>query len=226
MKKQIALIIISMLAAMTANAQNVNEKEVCNLNNRYCGKDYGLCVNQCFLPCYGLNGCALPDFDFPKPPYFPEDDFQKPDDGNINQDNTNQENTNQDNSSQMPQQNAMTTQVLQLVNEERARQGLETLVYDSELAQASYIRAVEIKKLFSHTRPNGSKWYTVLGERGYDYSGAGENVAYGQENAREVFEAWMNSEGHRENILNPLYTNIGIAVHQSDTLYWCQLFAY
>lgn len=116
-------------------------------------------------------------------------------------------------------------QVLSIVNSERAKYGLSPLTYDSTLARAADIRAVEIRTLFSHTRPDGTSCFTVLDEVGYSYRSAGENIAYGQSTAEEVMTAWMNSEGHRANILGD-YTFIGIGVYESGgTIYWSQLFA-
>lgn len=116
-------------------------------------------------------------------------------------------------------------QVLSLVNAERAKYGLSALTYDSTLGRAADIRAIEIKSLFSHTRPDGRSCFTVLDEVGYSYRKAGENIAYGQRSAEEVMTAWMNSEGHRANILGD-YTYIGIGVYESGgTIYWSQFFA-
>ena len=116
-------------------------------------------------------------------------------------------------------------QVLALVNEERAKHGLQSLTYDSLVSSAANIRAKEIKSLFSHTRPDGRSCFTALDEVGYSYRKAGENIAYGQKSAKEVMSAWMNSEGHRANILGD-YTYIGIGVYESGgTIYWSQFFA-
>ena len=66
----------------------------------------------------------------------------------------------------------------------------------------------------------------LLDEQGVNYMSAGENIAYGQRTPEEVMNAWMNSQGHRENILNSRYTSIGVGCYQSSngTLYWTQLF--
>lgn len=116
-------------------------------------------------------------------------------------------------------------QVMQLVNAERAKQGLSSLTTTSALSSAANKRATEIKQSFSHTRPNGSSFSTVLGEYGISYSAAGENIAYGQKTPQEVVNGWMNSAGHRANILNSKFNKIGIGVYQSgNTIYWSQLF--
>ncbi len=89
-------------------------------------------------------------------------------------------------------------------------------------------RAKELEALFSHTRPDGSSCFTVLGEYGISYSGAGENIAAGQRSPEEVMNSWMNSQGHRENIMQDSYEKIGVGHYQGQdgTQYWVQLFIY
>lgn len=117
-------------------------------------------------------------------------------------------------------------QVLQLVNAERSKAGLSKLTMDTTLSAAAQKRAVETETSFSHTRPNGTKFSTVLAEYGISYRTSGENLAYGQRSPEEVVNGWMNSPGHRANILNGNFNKIGIGVHQSSngTIYWSQLF--
>jgi|LFRM01.1.fsa_nt_gb uncharacterized protein YkwD len=116
-------------------------------------------------------------------------------------------------------------EVLRLVNIEREKAGLPALTTNSELKAAADKRAQEIKASFSHTRPDGSKFSTVLKEYGISFRTAGENIAYGQRSPQEVVNAWMNSPGHRANILNSSFGKIGIGVYQSGgVIYWTQLF--
>lgn len=116
-------------------------------------------------------------------------------------------------------------QVLQLVNAERAKAGLSSLTTNSTLSAAADKRAKETVQSFSHTRPNGTKFSTVLQEYGISYRTAGENIAYGQRSPQEVVTGWMNSPGHRANILNGSFSKIGIGVYQSNgVIYWSQLF--
>lgn len=117
--------------------------------------------------------------------------------------------------------------VLNLVNKYRKQNGLASVKLDSALSGAASTRAKEIISSFSHTRPNGSSCFTVLSENGISYNGAGENIAYGQSSPDEVMTAWMNSAGHRANILNASFTRLGVGVYESGgTLYWAQLFTY
>lgn len=119
-------------------------------------------------------------------------------------------------------------QVVKLVNEERAKAGLHALQIDTEVASAALVRAKEIQTSFSHTRPDGRKFSSVLTDANIRFTGAGENIAWGQTSPEKVMEAWMNSEGHRANILNAKFTKIGVGHLQnaSGTNYWVQLFTY
>lgn len=124
--------------------------------------------------------------------------------------------------------NAFVAEVVRLVNEERAKAGLKALTFDSEIAVAADVRAHEIETSFSHTRPDGRSFGTALKDRGISYMGAGENIAWGQTTPSQVMQGWMNSEGHRANILNPKFTKIGVGHYKNSTgrNFWAQLFTY
>lgn len=117
-------------------------------------------------------------------------------------------------------------QVVKLVNKERVKAGLKEVVLERDIEKAAIIRAKEIEKSFSHTRPNGSNFSTVLKESGIRYRSAGENIAWGQISPEEVMNGWMNSKGHRANILNARFTKIGVGYYRSSSgrNYWTQLF--
>ncbi len=116
-------------------------------------------------------------------------------------------------------------EVLQLVNQERAKAGLSSLTSERSLTAAANVRAKESRQSFSHTRPNGTSFSTALKEHGVSYRTSGENIAYGQRSPEEVVNGWMNSPGHRANILNASFNKIGIGVYQQNgTIYWSQLF--
>lgn len=119
-------------------------------------------------------------------------------------------------------------QVVELVNQERAKAGLNPVTVDTKIEAAALIRAKEIEKSFSHTRPNGSSFSTVLTENSISFRGSGENIAWGQRSPQEVMNGWMNSSGHRANILNSKYTKIGVGyyVGTNGRTYWAQLFIY
>lgn len=117
--------------------------------------------------------------------------------------------------------------VIGLVNARRSASGLKPLEYDVTLCKVATYRCLEIvdTDMFSHTRPDGTPCYTLFDAYGLDYMAAGENLAAGQRSPDEVVTDWMNSPGHRANILGD-YTNIGIgvAVDASGCLYWAQSF--
>lgn len=117
------------------------------------------------------------------------------------------------------------SKVHSLINEERQKVGLNSLSLSGELNSAALIRAKETTVSFSHTRPDGTSCFTVLSENNITYSACGENIAMGQKTPAEVMEDWMNSQGHKDNILNSSFTNVGIGVYEKNgTLYWVQMF--
>lgn len=119
------------------------------------------------------------------------------------------------------------SQVVALVNEARAQNGLSALKLDSRVSAAALTRASEIKTSFAHTRPDGRSCFTALAEAGVSYRGAGENIAYGQATPQAVMSAWMNSAGHRANILSNKYTTIGVGYTVIGGVpYWVQMFTY
>lgn len=142
---------------------------------------------------------------------------------NINN-NTNVDNNN-NNDNQTVLQGDFIDQVLQLVNQERANEGLSALETTSALKQAAQVRANEQAEEFSHTRPDGSSCFTALDEAGISYMAAGENIAWGQRTPEAVMNSWMNSSGHRANILSSSFTKIGVGyVNDNGSPYWVQLF--
>lgn len=116
--------------------------------------------------------------------------------------------------------------VLAEVNTARAKNGLSALTLDANMNRAAAVRAAELAQSFSHTRPNGSRGLTALNEAGVSYRTAGENIASGQQSAQAVVSAWMNSSGHRANILSALFGRMGVGQATiGGRTYWVQLFA-
>lgn len=116
-------------------------------------------------------------------------------------------------------------EVIRLVNVERAKYGLAPLKKNAVATNAANKRAMECKTLFDHTRPDGTAWNTILTEFNIDFAAAGENLAEGYPTAAEVVEAWMNSAGHRANILESSFTSIGVGYYVYNGYpYWSQLF--
>ena len=109
-------------------------------------------------------------------------------------------------------------EVVRQVNLERTGRGLQPLRVSAELTRAARVRANEITRKFSHTRPDGTAWRTVSS------AAYGENIAMGQRTADKVMAAWMTSSGHRANILRASYGSIGVcAVVSGGVTYWVQL---
>ena len=122
-------------------------------------------------------------------------------------------------------------EVLRLVNEIRAQAGVDPLTLDLALCKAASMRALEMdyNNEMSHTRPSGEACWSVLQFYGISYSACGENVAAGQPSAAAVVNAWKNSKGHYENMVNPAYTKLGVGYSKTGVgnygHYWCQLFS-
>ena len=122
-------------------------------------------------------------------------------------------------------------EVLKLINQERKAEGLAPVKMDiANLNDAADVRAKEIATSFAHTRPDGSSCFSILNEERYEVSWytAGENIAAGYSDAKSVMEGWMNSPGHRANILNGSYDQVGIGYYYNPSkpyqYYWVQMF--
>lgn len=115
--------------------------------------------------------------------------------------------------------------VITLVNEIRAQYGLRTLTYNWELARVARYKSQDMKdnRYFSHTSPVYGTPFQMMKSFGIPYRSAAENIARGQKTPQAVVSAWMNSEGHRANILNPSYTQIGVG-YVAEGNYWTQMF--
>jgi uncharacterized repeat protein (TIGR02543 family) len=118
--------------------------------------------------------------------------------------------------------------VLTLINQERVTNGLSPLSASAELNQLAIVRANEIVSTFDHVRPDGSDFNTILNQHNVTYLTAGENIAAGQTTPEAVMTSWMNSPGHRANILSEDFGKVGIAcVHIDNSeygYYWVQIF--
>ena len=116
-------------------------------------------------------------------------------------------------------------EVIRIVNEERADNGLTPLEKREDLCRLADIRAKEIVQSFSHTRPDGRSCFSIIEDNNIPYYALGENIAMGQTTPEEVMDSWMNSSGHRENILSSDYNGIGVGCYESNgRLYWVQIF--
>jgi uncharacterized YkwD family protein len=116
-----------------------------------------------------------------------------------------------------------TTQVVSLVNQERAKAGLSALKSDALLTKVATEKArdMDVNNYFSHTSPTYGSPFDMMRSYGVTYSYAGENIASGQRTPQEVMTAWMNSAGHRANILSANFTKIGVGYVNGE---WVQEF--
>lgn len=116
-------------------------------------------------------------------------------------------------------------EVVKLVNAERAKAGLSALKEDWELSRVAKYKSQDMhdKKYFDHTSPTYGTPFTMMKNFGISYKSAGENIAKGQRSAAEVVKAWMNSEGHRANIMSKNFTHIGVG-YVAEGNYWTQMF--
>lgn len=116
-------------------------------------------------------------------------------------------------------------EVIRLVNEIRVKNGLGTLKSDWELSRVARYKSQDMKdnKYFSHNSPVYGSPFNMIKNFGILYKSAAENIAKGQKTPQEVVNSWMNSSGHRANILNSSYTKIGVGYVESGN-YWTQMF--
>ena len=112
--------------------------------------------------------------------------------------------------------------VFEIVNQERIKAGVKPLKFNNDMYKAAMVRAKECDEMFSHDRPNGTSCFTALKEAGVKYLSAGENIAMGYRTPADVMKGWMDSEGHRNNILDPDFTDFACGVYKSG--YWSQFF--
>lgn len=119
-------------------------------------------------------------------------------------------------------------EIVKLVNQYRVASGLQPLTQDWQASRVARYKSEDMikKNYFSHTSPTYGSPFKMMESYGLKFSAAGENIAYGQRSAQEVMNTWMNSAGHKANILSKTYTHIGVGVAKKSngTLYFTQLF--
>lgn len=122
----------------------------------------------------------------------------------------------------------MEDDVLTLVNKERRKRGIAPLTMNNNLRLLARMKSADMrdKGYFSHYSPTYGSPFNMMIKYGVKFSAAGENIAMGQPTAASVMNSWMKSSGHRANILNPNYKEIGVGVSitKNDTVYWTQMF--
>ena len=121
------------------------------------------------------------------------------------------------------------SEVIRLINQERGKEGLAPLVEQSQLTQAARLHSQDMacNQFFSHVSPTAGDVIARVTAQGYSYSAVGENIAAGQADPSSVVQAWMNSTGHRANIMNATYTQIGVGYAylggESSGVFWTLL---
>ena len=120
---------------------------------------------------------------------------------------------------------AYEAEVIRLVNKVRVENGLRPLAANWELSRVARFKSRDMRDnhYFSHTSPTYGSPFQMMRDFGLSFRTAGENIAYGQRMPQAVVDAWMNSSGHRANILNASYTQIGVG-YVADGRYWTQMF--
>ncbi len=122
---------------------------------------------------------------------------------------------------------AMEMEVVRLVNIERQKAGLSNFKASSELSNVARMKSMDMatNNYFSHTSPTYGSPFEMMKSFGISYRTAGENIAKGYHSAQSVVTGWMNSQGHRANILNPSFNTIGVGAYSGNgSTYWTQMF--
>ncbi|PFR90360.1 serine protease [Bacillus cereus] len=160
----------------------------------------------------------------------PAEEVQKPEAQKPTENNNTQKPAEQKPAEQKPAEEAKSLsefeqRVVELTNAERAKQGLPALKIDTELSKVARIKSEDMQKnnYFDHNSPTYGSPFDMMKKFGISYTSAGENIAQGQRTPEEVVQAWMNSAGHRANILNNGFTHIGVGYVESGN-YWTQQF--
>jgi uncharacterized YkwD family protein len=130
-----------------------------------------------------------------------------------------------ENQQTVSQVSAFEQKVVELTNQERAKYGVPALKLDVELSKVARTKSSDMKSkgYFAHNSPTYGSPFDMMKQFGITYRSAGENIAMGQRTPEEVVKAWMNSEGHRKNILNSSFTHIGVG-YVGEGNYWTQMF--
>ncbi len=123
---------------------------------------------------------------------------------------------------------AQENEVIRLVNVERAKAGLQALTQNWQLSRVARYKSQDMidKGYFAHNSPTYGSPFKMMESFGIRYSAAGENIAMGQQSPAQVMNAWMNSPGHRNNIMSPSFSQIGVglAKDRNGRMYWTQMF--
>ena len=194
--------IITLLTALVVFACAAVPVSAAGFSERFCGTRL-----WCWIPSCEQPSCPSETPDTPAQPDIPETPEQPDDPGSV------------------PGVLAYELEVVRLVNAERASYGLPALSIRADLCQYARIKSQDMHDsgYFSHTSPNYGSPFDMMKSFDITYSHAGENIAMGYSTPEAVVSAWMNSEGHRANILSASYTELGVG-YVADGGYWTQWF--
>lgn len=194
--------IITLLTALVVFACAAVPVSAAGFSERFCGTRL-----WCWIPSCEQPSCPSETPDTPAQPDIPETPEQPDDPGSV------------------PGVLAYEQEVVRLVNAERASYGLPALSIRADLCQYARIKSQDMHDsgYFSHTSPNYGSPFDMMKSFDITYSHAGENIAMGYSTPETVVSAWMNSEGHRANILSASYTELGVG-YVADGGYWTQWF--
>ena len=194
--------IITLLTALVVFACAAVPVSAAGFSESFCGTRLWCWIPSCVQP-----SCPSETPDTPAQPGIPETPEQPDDPGSV------------------PGVLAYEQEVVRLVNAERASHGLPALSIRADLCQYARVKSQDMHDsgYFSHTSPNYGSPFDMMKSFGITYSHAGENIAMGYSTPEAVVSAWMNSEGHRANILSASYTELGVG-YVADGGYWTQWF--
>lgn len=194
--------IITLLTALVVFACAAVPVSAASFSESFCGTRL-----WCWIPSCEQPSCPSETPDTPAQPDIPETPEQPDDPGSV------------------PGVLAYEQEVVRLVNAERASYGLPALSIRADLCQYARVKSQDMHDsgYFSHTSPNYGSPFDMMKSFGITYSHAGENIAMGYSTPEAVVSAWMNSEGHRANILSASYTELGVG-YVADGGYWTQWF--
>lgn len=194
--------IITLLTALVVFACAAVPVSAAGFSESFCGTRLWCWIPSCVQP-----SCPSETPDTPAQPDIPETPEQPDDPGSV------------------PGVLAYEQEVVRLVNAERASYGLPALSIRADLCQYARVKSQDMHDsgYFSHTSPNYGSPFDMMKSFGITYSHAGENIAMGYSTPEAVVSAWMNSEGHRANILSASYTELGVG-YVADGGYWTQWF--
>ena len=226
-KKLKKLVILGAVTIMTAsNVVFSNAMQVKKVDFRGANKKICICINgKKYIINIGSSCIVKPPIKDELPSS--EEDKEENDTPNDNNNNQSEEN----NTTEEEHKKDFTSEqleVLEIVNKERKENGLKPLTLNKELSNVATIKSQDMinKGYFSHTSPTYGSPFDMMKSFGINYKAAGENIAKGQKSPTEVMKAWMNSSGHRANILSSKFTELGVGIARDSkgTIYWTQMF--